>query len=54
VGNGRILKGGKVVPPEVKPGDQILFGKYAGSEVRHEEMELLMMHETDILTVLET
>lgn len=53
VGNGRILKGGKVVPPEVKPGDQVLFGKYAGTEIKLEDEELLVMHETDILAVLE-
>jgi len=53
VGNGRSLKGGKVVPPEVKSGDQVLFGKYAGTEIKLENEELLVMHETDILAVLE-
>ena len=53
VGNGRILKGGNVVPPDVKPGDRVLFGKYAGTEIKLEDEELLMMHETDILAILE-
>ena len=33
VGNGKVLKNGKLRPVEVKPGDRILFGKYAGTEV---------------------
>ena len=52
VGNGRILKGGNVVPLDVKPGDHVLFGKYAGTEITIEGEELLVMHETDILAVL--
>lgn len=53
VGNGRILKGGNVVPLDVKPGDQILFGKYAGTEIKLEDEELLVMREADIMAVLE-
>jgi len=52
VGNGRIFKGGHVVPPDVKPGDQVLFGKYAGMEIKLDGEELLVMHETDIMAVL--
>lgn len=52
-GNGRILKGGKVVPLAVKPGNHVLFGKLAGMEIRIEGEELLVIHETDILAVLE-
>lgn len=53
VGNGRILKGGNVVPLDVKPGDHVLFAKYGGTEIKIEDEELLVMHETDILAVLE-
>jgi len=53
VGNGRILKGGNVVALDVKPGDQILFGKYAGTEIKLEDEELLVMREADIMAVLE-
>ena len=53
VGNGRILKGGNVLAPEVAAGDRVLFGKYAGTEIRLEGEELLVMHETDIMAVLE-
>ena len=53
VGNGRILKGGNVVPLDTKPGDQILFGKYAGTEIKLEDEELLVMREADIMAVLE-
>lgn len=53
VGNGRDLKSGDVVPLDVKAGDHILFGKYAGTEIKVEDEELLVMHEIDILAVLE-
>ena len=53
VGNGRILKGGNVVPLDAKLGDQVLFGKYAGTEIKLEGEELLMMREADIMAVLE-
>jgi len=53
VGNGRIFKGGNVVPLDVKPGDHVLFAKYGGTEIKIEDEELLVMHETDILAVLE-
>jgi chaperonin GroES len=53
VGNGRILKDGNVLSPEVAAGDRVLLGKYAGTEIRLEGEELLVMHETDIMAVLE-
>ena len=34
VGNGKILKGGNVASPDVKPGDRVLFGKYVGAEIK--------------------
>ena len=52
VGNGRVIKGSQVIPLEVKPGDDVLFGKHAGTEIKSEGEKLLVMHETDILAVL--
>jgi len=53
VGTGRRLKKGDVVPPSVKKGDKILFGKYSGTEVKIEGEEYLIISERDILAVLE-
>lgn len=51
-GNGRITEDGKVLALEVKAGDQVLFSKYAGTELKLDGEELLMMREEDILGVL--
>lgn len=51
-GNGRILEDGTVLPLEVKVGDAILFGKYAGTELKLEGQEYIMMREDDVLGVL--
>lgn len=53
VGNGRTMKDGSSLKPEVAPGDRILFGKYAGTEIKLEGEDLLVMHETDVMAVLE-
>jgi chaperonin GroES len=53
VGNGKLLETGKRVPPEVKAGDRILFGKYSGSEIKIDGDELLILREDEILGVLE-
>jgi chaperonin GroES len=53
VGTGKIFEDGKVIPLEIKKGDRVLFGKYAGTEVKVEGEELLMMREEDILGILE-
>ena len=53
VGNGRLLKGGNVVPLDAKPGGQVLFGKYAGTEIKLDDEESLVMREADIMAVLE-
>ena len=53
VGAGKLLENGKRVPPEVKPGDRILFGKYSGSEVKIEGEEVLILREDEILGVIE-
>ncbi len=53
VGKGKVLEGGKVVPPDVKKGDRILFSKYAGTEVKLDGEEHLIMREDDILGIVE-
>jgi chaperonin GroES len=53
VGNGKILEDGKVRPLDVKVGDRVLFGKYAGTEIKIEGEEHLMLREEDILGVIE-
>jgi chaperonin GroES len=52
-GVGKILENGDVRPLDVKKGDRILFGKYAGTEVKLEGEDLLVMREDDIMGVVE-
>ena len=52
-GNGKILENGDVRPLDVKVGDKVLFGKYAGTEVKVEGEELLVMREDDIVGVID-
>ena len=53
-GNGRIEKeGGKITPLDVKAGDTILFGKYAGQEIKIDGQEYLIMREEEVLGVIE-
>lgn len=53
VGPGQRLKDGSVRHPDVKEGDKVLFGKYAGTEVKLDGVEYLIMKEDDILGVLQ-
>ena len=53
VGNGKVLEDGTVKKLDVKVGDRVLFGKYAGTEVKLEGEETLIVREEDILAVLE-
>lgn len=53
VGKGKITEDGKVIPLDVKEGDRILFGKYAGTEIKIEGEEHLIMREEDILGIVE-
>ncbi|MFT5435058.1 MAG: chaperonin GroES [Myxococcota bacterium] len=53
VGNGKILENGTVRPLEVKAGDRILFSKYAGTEVKIEGEEHLILREDDIIGIVE-
>ena len=52
VGNGKILESGQRVPLDVKEGDRILFGKYAGSEIKIEGEEYLILREDEVLGIL--
>ena len=53
VGNGKVLEDGKVRKLEVKKGDVVLFGKYAGQEVKVDGEELVILREDDIVGVVE-
>ncbi len=53
VGPGRLDEDGKRTPLSVKPGDRVLFGKYAGSEIEVDDENYLIMREEDILAVIE-
>ncbi|MDD4238261.1 MAG: co-chaperone GroES [Desulfotomaculaceae bacterium] len=53
VGSGRLLETGQRVPIDLKVGDKILFSKYAGNEVKINDVEYLIMREADILGVIE-
>ncbi|MDO8954382.1 MAG: co-chaperone GroES [Gammaproteobacteria bacterium] len=53
VGKGKILENGTVRPLDVKIGDTVYFGKYAGTELKVDGEELLMMREEDIMGIVE-
>jgi chaperonin GroES len=53
VGNGKLGDDGKRIALEIKTGDRILFGKYAGTEVKIEGEEYLIMREDDVLGVID-
>ncbi|MGF1467199.1 MAG: co-chaperone GroES [Sandaracinaceae bacterium] len=53
VGNGKILEDGSVRSLQVKAGDRVLFGKYAGTEVKIDGEEHVMLREDDILGIVE-
>jgi chaperonin GroES len=53
VGKGKTTDDGKVIAPDVKAGDRILFGKYSGTEVKIEGEEHLILREDEIVGVLE-
>ena len=53
VGTGYRSDDGKVTPLDVKKGDTVLYGKFAGTEVRIDGKDLLIVKETDILAVIE-
>jgi chaperonin GroES len=53
VGPGRLLDNGTRVPIDLKVGDRVLFSKYAGNEVKLDDIEYMIMREADILGVIE-
>jgi chaperonin GroES len=53
VGKGRIEKDGKITPLDVKAGDKVLFGKYAGQEIKIDGSEYLIIREEEVLGVIE-
>jgi chaperonin GroES len=54
VGDGKILDDGKRVALDVKPGNRVLFGKYAGTEIKIEDQDYVIMREEEILAIIET
>ncbi len=52
VGTGRVLDSGERVALEVAVGDRIIFSKYAGSEVKYEGTDYLLLRESDILAII--
>ena len=53
VGKGKAQDNGEVRPLDVKVGDKVLFGKYAGTEVKVEGEDLLVMREDDVMAIIE-
>ncbi|MCK9230803.1 MAG: co-chaperone GroES [Syntrophales bacterium] len=53
VGKGRKTEDGKIIKLDVKPGDRVLFSKYAGTDIKIDGVEHLIMREEDILGIIE-
>lgn len=53
VGKGKVKEDGTIQPLDLKTGDHILFGKYAGTEIKIDSSEYLIMREDDVLGVIE-
>ena len=53
VGSGKLLDNGDIRPVELKIGDEVLFGKYAGTEIKIDGEDLIVMREDDIMGVIE-
>jgi len=53
VGSGKITDDGKKIPLDVKAGDRVLFGRYAGTEIEIDDEKHLIMRENDILGIIE-
>ena len=53
VGKGKMTDDGKLLPMEVKVGDKVLYGKYSGTEIKIDGQEYLILHQEDILGIVE-
>ena len=53
VGSGRVEKNGKKIPLEVKVGDRVLFGKYAGQEIKIDDKEHVILKEDEVLGIIQ-
>jgi chaperonin GroES len=53
VGPGARTEKGKLTPPDVKPGDRVLFGKWSGTEVKIDGEDLLIVKESDVMGIIE-
>jgi len=53
VGDGKLLNNGQVVAPKVKPGDKVVFNKYAGTEIELDGEKYLIMSEDEVLAIIE-
>jgi chaperonin GroES len=53
VGKGKVTEDGKLIPVDLKVGEKVLFGKYAGTEIKIDGVDYLIMREDDILGVIE-
>ncbi len=53
VGKGKVTEDGKLIPMEVKVGDKVLYGKYSGTEIKIDDKEYLILHQDDILGIIE-
>lgn len=53
VGKGKIAENGDVRPLDVKAGDEVMFGKYSGTEIKIDGEDLLVMREDDIMGIFE-
>lgn len=51
VGKGKVLDNGTRLEPEVKVGDEVIFNKYAGSEIKIDDREYLVIRESDVLAI---
>jgi chaperonin GroES len=54
VGPGKLTEEGKRIPPELKTGDRVLYGKYSGTEVTVGDEQFLILRESDVLAVIKS
>ena len=53
VGKGKTSDDGKTLPMDLKAGDRVLYGKYSGTEIKLDDVDHLIMHQDDVLGILE-